>query len=191
MADTRSQEERAGGFIRCSVAGSTRNLPTLKIRAERAWRDTLANAIGSMEMEVDLKVLMGGGIEAYEAVAGMANVPATTVLELVLAYDATGALGGKEYLEENADSGQLYEILKLILGVVFPFVSDLRSVLTELVRIRLVGAAGPSLLSSSMSSLLLSGDSTPNGSKPHSTTPSSSPSGTSLGSAEAVKSGSG
>ena len=43
-----------------------------------------------------------------------------SLLDLVVAYDVTGALGGREWIEEHADPAELRAALQAILGNVFP-----------------------------------------------------------------------
>lgn len=158
MPDARTPEEVAGGFINVWLGGTQLELPTLKLKAERAWRDALTRTVGDMGYGVDFDALKRGGEDAYGALTPLFSAPSEVVLELVLKYDSTEALGQREWLEDNADSAQLYVVLKKILGVVFPFVEDLRGALLELAGLvdQLVSAR-----SSSMSGPLPTGDSAP------------------------------
>ena len=135
MADARTTEEIAGGFIRARVGGTTRDLPTLKIRAAREWRLGFVEALGSVSptmLSLDLDALQVDGIAAMTGLAPLAQLAGDRILELVVAYDPSAALGGRDWLEEHADDADLYALLRVILGVVFPFVTDLRSGLAQL-----------------------------------------------------------
>jgi hypothetical protein len=135
VADPRTTEEIAGGFIRARVGGTTRDLPTLKIAAAREWRLRLVEALGSVSpsmLSLDLDALKGDGIAAMTGLAPLAQMTSDRILDLVVAYDPSAALGGRDWLEEHADDAELYALLRVILGVVFPFVTDLRSGLAQL-----------------------------------------------------------
>lgn len=132
MSDERSQEELAGGFIRVVVGGSTRNLPTLKIRAEREWKLLLAQTLGEAQVGLDFEEIRKGGDAAYQAMAPLANLATDLSVDLLLAYDKGGVLGGREFLEENADASEVYRALLKALKVAFPFVRDLRDAATEI-----------------------------------------------------------
>lgn len=132
MPELRSPAEVAGGYVNVVLDGRLIELPTLKLKAERAWRNSLTKRLGDVGLDVDFAALRAGGDAAYEALRPLTSAPSDIVTDLVVSYDAGNALGGKEWLEEHADSAQLYAILKQILSVVFPFVEDLRGALSEL-----------------------------------------------------------
>lgn len=177
--DQRSPEEVAGGFIRCRLGTEVRNLPTLKISDERAWKESLAKAVGTAQVSVDWEALKAGGDRAYHALTPMLSLPTDIALEMLVAYDKSGALGGREWLERNADSKQVYDLLVAVGRVVFPFVHDLRGVLREIIQIqqtvrRLEAAAeveSESEQSSSTNGLSPTGTSTPSSLSPVSTPP--------------------
>jgi len=156
VADARTTEEVAGGFIRARVGGTTRDLPTLKVRAAREWRlglvEALVDASPTM-LGLDLDALKSDGIAAMTGLAPLAQLASDKILDLVLAYDPSAALGGRDWLEEHADDAELYALLRVILGVVFPFVTDLRSGLAQLMALwqsaaRTNPALGRSIVSS-------------------------------------------
>ena len=99
MADPRTSEEKAGGFISARVGGTTKELPTLKARAARGWRlgliETLADESPAM-LSLDLDALKVDGIAAITGLAPLAQLIPDRVLELVLAYDPSAALGGRD-----------------------------------------------------------------------------------------------
>lgn len=138
MADARTTEELAGGFVRARVGGTTKDLPTLKIAAAREWRLRLVEALGAVSpsvLSLDLDALKVDGIAAMTGLAPLAQLTSDRILELVVAYDPSAALGGRDWLEEHADDAEMYALLRVILGVVFPFATDLRSGLAQLMAI--------------------------------------------------------
>lgn len=159
--DTRTPEELAGGFIRVTAGGQERRLPTLKLSGERDWRLALAKKVGEAQLDLDFDALKEGGDRAYGALAPMANLPTDMALDLIVAYDRTAALGGREWLEENCDSAQLYDLLLRILRVVFPFVADLRGAIKEFMELLGAAGRGPLAKSSSTSGRSDTGDSDP------------------------------
>lgn len=145
MTDERSQEEVAGGFLRCRVGASTIDIPTLKMRDERKWKLLLAERLNDLAQtdvgEADFTDF--GNPETLKAAATLINLPGDAVLELVVAYDKTEALGGREWIEENADSSELWTVLRRAFLVVFPFVTGIGSVVTELTRLRGMSQSSP------------------------------------------------
>lgn len=163
MGDDRSQEELAGGFLRVVVDGSPRNLPTLKIRAEREWKLLLAQTLGETQLNIDFAALQKGGDSTYMALAPMANLATDLAIDLLLAYDRSGVLGGRDFIEEHMDASEVYRALVKCLRVAFPFVADVRSVINELINLRGLVAVARSSNSSSMNGQAPDGVLTPLG----------------------------
>lgn len=145
MTDERSQEELAGGFLRCQVGASTIDLPTLKMRDERGWKILLAKRLNELaETEVgEADFTDFGNPATLKATAELIHLPAEAALDLLVAYDKTGVLGGKEGIEETMDSAQIWALLRRVFFVVFPFVTSIGSMLSEIQRIGM----SPSLVS--------------------------------------------
>lgn len=139
----------AGGYIAASVGATAKELPTLKIRAARAWRTEFLEAVASISattLAIDLKAVQEKGMAAVMGLGPMAQLGTDRILDLVVSYDAGGVLGGRDWLEEHADDAELYALFRVILGVVFPFASDLRSGLGELMTLwRSAVASNPDL----------------------------------------------
>lgn len=167
----------AGGYISARVGATVKELPTLKIRAARAWRQEFlaaAASVGSTTLTLDLKAIVEKAVASAEGFGPLAQIGSDRILDLVVAYDVGGVLGTRDWLESEADDAELYTVFRAILGVVFPFASDLRSGLGELMTLwRNVVASNPSLARSIASSFTSGSpaitDSTPPGSKKPST----------------------
>lgn len=135
----RPDEEVAGGFIVLSVGGQTKHLPELKRYRNREWKALVqrrfAETLGATrEVETfdDVVNLIAGGSDLY--------------VELLVAYDDSGVLGGAEWLDRNATDRDLYFAFKKVASVAFPETPDL------LTRIPgLVGVVVESLIRSSRS----------------------------------------
>lgn len=123
----RSEADKLAGVIPVNWSdgkhGTVRRVPTLKRKASREWKDLLLSKVGDVS-KLD--------VSGMDSIGAAVNVGTDIVAELVVAYDASGVLGGPEFIEDNIDDSQLYDALKAFLQVSFPFVSDLRSALTDL-----------------------------------------------------------
>lgn len=153
MIPLNGEAEVASGYIGVTVGGQHRELPTLKIKAAREWKESLAERIPewfNADRQSIIDVLSIGNDVAFD---------------LVVDYDRSGALGGKEWLEDNADDSEVYRVLKQIIDRHFPFLADV-PMLTQMVsrvvgQMRLTGlTAAPSLPASSTSSPLPNGAAT-------------------------------
>lgn len=120
----RSAEDVLAGILRVSVGGQSKALPTLSIRATREWKAGLAEGLFSApEDDRDW---------TPEAVAQFADLTFGELLDIITSYDRTAALGGREWLEDNADPEQLYIAAGQISEVAFPFAHNPRVVLAAL-----------------------------------------------------------
>lgn len=124
--DRRTEDERVRGVIPVVWGGQRKELPTLKRAAAREWREKLAAA---------LREVGAISLTDIDAVAVAGSLVSDRLLDLVMAYDATGVLGTREWIDENVEDGEVYAAFRAILDVVFPFVADARSALAELRRL--------------------------------------------------------
>lgn len=117
MTDERSKEDILAGVLRIVVGGQEKLVPTLKLRAVREWQAKVAEKIG----------LIRPTLAPDPSADTFHNVMSMTldgILDLVVAYDQTSALGGREWLEDHADPAQLYAAVVQMGQVTFPFVED-------------------------------------------------------------------
>lgn len=162
----RSPEDVLAGVLRVPVGGVEKLVPTLKIRAVRAWQAVVAEKVGP------IPALLGnqsaGTVEGMFTFTGLAI---EAILDLVVAYDSTGALGGREWLEANADPAQLYAAARQMGEVTFPFVGDVGTLMLTFPALFRSQAkpAEPSDSTSSTNGPSPSGASTPEPSKSGST----------------------
>ena len=134
-----AEEEVASGVLRLSVGGAVRLVPELKRGPNRAWQGRMRNVFAS---------LAGVPSDTPAGLAAMFDAE----LELVLAYDATGALGD---LEDATERG-VDAIYNRLVEVSFPLASSPMAVGMAMLR-----EAAASLLASSPSSPSPSGTSRP------------------------------
>jgi hypothetical protein len=112
----RSPEDVAAGILRIAVNGTVREVPTLKAKYVGAWAEQV------LLTDADGKAVKIKPLEEWTSfdVAQLAGPAVDRLIDLICAYDRTGALGGREWLSENADPLQLQEALSAMLGNAFP-----------------------------------------------------------------------
>lgn len=123
----RSEAEVVSGVLSVTVGGrkaEERELPVLSAGRSRAWKRSLARS-----MLVDIASL---DLEKPADLAAVGGAVGDRILDLVIEYDETASLGGREWLEANATDEELYSLFRRLLDVSFPFVHDLRTAITEL-----------------------------------------------------------
>ena len=122
---TRTDEDILAGVLRVPVGGVEKLVPTLPIRATREWQALLSEKLGGFGVVMAAE-------QSPDTLAAFGSLSLDTILDLVLAYDRSGALGGRDWIEEHADPAQLYGAVRQMAEVAFPFVSDLQTVLRVL-----------------------------------------------------------
>lgn len=159
----RSDEDRVSGVLRLRFGAAEREVPTLPLRPAREWQRRVAELSG------------GFGLPAVDDWRGsdpgqFANLTVDALLDLALAYDRTGALGGRDWLEDNADPAELFAAVSAMAENAFPFAEDGRRLLATMVVSAMVGQSAPP---SSTNGRSHAGDSTRDGSRKRSTGSSS------------------
>lgn len=130
----RSEEDVLAGVLRIEVGDGVRVVPTLKAKYVGEWMARFAPPAGAKERPLrDLSV------------ADVVAIPAQNVerlVDLMVAYDRTGVLGGRDWLLEHADPAQLQRAVEQMVANANPF-ADAQSFL-GLMLIRAAGSAQPS-----------------------------------------------
>ncbi len=121
----RTPEDIAAGVLRISVGGVEKRVPTLPMKACEGWQETLGVQLGGFARNLS-------GDQSADSLMGFARFTQEAILDAVVGYDRTSALGGREWLEENADPAQLYIAFRQMAEVALPFVTDVRSLLAML-----------------------------------------------------------
>lgn len=175
----RSEEEVILGLLRIELGDRIRTVPTLKAKYVGDWMALLAPPGGASDKP------LGEWSEADVLTVPTRN--AERLADLVVAYDRTGALPGREWLLENADPAQLHAAVVAMLENANPLANA--PALLGLMLLRAVAGSEPP---SSTSGASRSGASTRTRSASDSTTSSSSGSGrpASSGSRRSTASGS-
>ncbi len=135
--DNRSPEDVLAGILRIAVGGVEKIVPTLPIRATREWQTALGTGPGRFTPK-DINDWTSTDATNFSSLSF------DTILDIVVGYDRTGALGGREWLEEHADPAQLFIAAGQMAEVAFPFAEDTRLLLVALVVQSVVGSSLPS-----------------------------------------------
>jgi len=135
---TRSDEDVLAGILRIAVGGVEKLVPTLPAGPTRTWLATLGAGPDGFSVPVS------DDDWTTNAVAEFSGLAIDSVLKMMVAYDRTGALGGREWLEENADPAQLRMGLLQMSEVAFPFATDVPRLLGALIARKVVGSSSPS-----------------------------------------------
>ena len=141
------EEEVVAGVLLLTVGGRVRRLPELKWRANRAWQERIAATYRTLASVV---------ADSPEGQLAMTEVEH----DLILAYDATGALGD---LEDSTET-ELTEVYRRLLEVSYPNAKSVMAV--QVLMMQAASRAAASALESSTSGPSPSGDSPPTSSAP-------------------------
>jgi len=134
---SRSPEDVLAGVLRIAVGGVEKIVPTLPLRATREWQAAISKGPEGFTVPVSEDDWTASTVAAFS------GLTLDMILDMVVAYDRTGALGGREWLEENADPAQLYAAAEQMAEVAYPFADNLRVLLAALVVQRAVGSPSP------------------------------------------------
>ena len=106
--------DRVSGLLRLTVGGLEKEVPTLPIRPARDWQRQVTAVSGGFGLP---SIVDWGTSDTGR----FANLTLDTLMDLAVAYDRSGALGGREWLEDNADPRELYEAVVAMAENAFPF----------------------------------------------------------------------
>ena len=134
---TRSPEDVLAGVLRIAVGGVEKIVPTLPLRATREWQATLARGPAAFSVPVTDDDWTAATVSEFT------GLTLDTILNVVVAYDRSGALGGREWLEDNADPAQLYAAASQMAEVAFPFATNIPMLLAALVVRSVVASTSP------------------------------------------------
>lgn len=110
----------AAAPIAVTLGGRERLLPPLSIRANREWKAKLAAAVGQTWVQF-------GQADDYGHITGLVAGMTDTMLDLLIEYDTSGALGGREWIEDNATDVEVYTAFKEVAAVAYPPFQDART----------------------------------------------------------------
>lgn len=143
----RSEEDVVTGVLQIELGAVVKTVPTLKAKYVGEWMQQFAPGAARSKplgewSESDVVTLPSQNVER--------------MLDLITAYDSTGALPGREWLAENADPTQLYRATVQMIENANPFVDA-----PTFLALMLIRGAVKSGQPSSMNGASPSGASTP------------------------------
>lgn len=123
--EERTPEDVAAGVLRIAIGGSVKPVPTLPLKHIPAWAAVLDELTPSTPASDDAEGGEPDGAvqrpaEDPRGFELMSKATADALLTIVIAYDRTGALGGREWLEEHADLYQLKTAAEQMASNAFP-----------------------------------------------------------------------
>ena len=118
---TPAEEEAilARGGIRIVLGGHAKFVAPLTIDRNRAWKKTLAEKVGG-----GWTALAGSAEDWTKLIATVASMTDQHI-ELLVAYDETGSLGGAEWIGSHATEREVWTGLKAVLDEAFPQIAEL------------------------------------------------------------------
>lgn len=142
----RPDEEVAGGYISATLGGQARSLPVLPRAENREFQRVYKERVGQT-------IKSAGELNDLEDVIQLMSASIDEMMEVVLIYDKTGALGGREWIDTHATDREIYELFKKVTHAAHPFGQDLVAAIPDLramlLRSMLRAAAGSPSTSSS------------------------------------------
>jgi len=141
----RTEAEIVSGTITVRIGKVEKSLPIRTIERSREWKRSLARALagGDGIGKMDLATAEDGGAVAVAL--------GDRLLDLVVEYDETAALGGREWVAANGTDAEVYAIFRELLELSFPFAGDLRTAIAELRALGLADLLAGALASSGRS----------------------------------------
>lgn len=124
----RPDEQVAGGFLVMSLGGKSYEVAVLSMSANRQWTAHLAETIRDVLGTVE-------PIDSADQVAELMAKQATTMMDLLIAYDAAGSkvLPDRDWIDTHATDTECYEAMKRVTAAAYPFGPDLLRIVPELV----------------------------------------------------------
>lgn len=106
------------GTIRVRLGGYAKELPELNIDDNEAWQAKLATDLASQLKHVDT-------IREWDQAVAVASASTPLMVDLLVAYDHTGVLGGREWIRQHATPAEVYAAFKEVALASYPFGRDL------------------------------------------------------------------
>jgi hypothetical protein len=138
----RPDEEVAGGYISATLGGQVRNLPVLPIARNREWKRQFDATVRDMGANAES--------DDFDEVVRALSDSIETMLDLLIAYDDTSSLGGREWIDKHATDREVYELFKKVTDAAFPFGFDLMARMLGELRMQMARLAAGSRPTSSV-----------------------------------------
>lgn len=116
MDDVRTEEAALGGFLSLSMDGRQYQVPVLTIERSDAWLRLVADATANVRLPSD----DDGGAIVHQLLTASAGA----ALDLVVAYDRTGVLGGADAIRAAMSKRELRSALETMVTAEDPYGED-------------------------------------------------------------------
>lgn len=106
------------GTIRIRLGGYVKDLPELNIEDNEAWQAKLAIGLADQLKHVDT-------IREWDQAVAVASASTPLMVDLLVSYDLSGILGGREWIRQHASAAEVYAAFKEVALASYPFGRDL------------------------------------------------------------------
>lgn len=100
------------------LGGVAKRVPPLTIGANRRWKELV---VATVREQTGASL---ASLNDWNTVAALLVGATDMLLDLLLAYDETSALGGREWIEAHATDEEVYAAFKVVATAAFPFARD-------------------------------------------------------------------
>jgi hypothetical protein len=114
----RTEEQIWSDAIELTLGRVAKHVPPLPARRNRDWKRLLTEKATAHLGGRDFDTMGWGGV--LELVGGLTDLQ----VELIVAYDHEGRLGGAEWMLEHASEREIYEAFKRLVVEAHPFLED-------------------------------------------------------------------
>lgn len=117
-APEREEAEIVAATISVTVGGMGKTLPVLSMKANRKWKAQLVARTGTILGSIE-------DVETWAQALSLITGAVDDMLESLLEYDRTAALGGREWLENTATDAEIWAAFKEVARAAYPPLADL------------------------------------------------------------------
>jgi hypothetical protein len=127
-------EEEARAIIRLRLGNTDRVLPELAFDPWCDWVNVY-NARLAESAKLDEQVAAAPD----QQLSIMATFPTRVEIDLLLAYDTSGVLGGREWIQAHASPREIHEAFVKVRAVAFPFEDQMEDAIKQVTAQALIG----------------------------------------------------
>lgn len=99
------------------LGGYAKTLPVLSIADNEEWQTKFSQALADKLRHVEK-------IKDWDGAVAVASASTSLMLDLLVEYDKSGSLGGREWLRNNATPTEIYDAFKEVAQTSYPFAKD-------------------------------------------------------------------
>lgn len=107
-----SEADRLAGTLRLRFAGGEKLVPALRLGAGRRWIEALVET---------MTAVAATSTEGPDGLLRLASATTDGAVDALLAYDTTNVLGGREWLDGNAEAFEIRDALDTMRARAIPF----------------------------------------------------------------------